>query len=240
MAYELHYWPMLQGRGEFVRLALEEAGAPYIDVARGTGEDGGGLDAMMRVLEDSSLCRPPFAPPFLKDGAVVVGQTAAILLYLGPRLGLVGTTEADRIWAHQVQLTIADMVTEVHDTHHPVAVSLTYEEQKPEAARRAADFRAHRIPKFFRWFERILGRNGGHHLVGRTVTYADLSLFQLLDGLLYAFPNATHAALKDHPRLEALHLAIRERPRIFAYLVSERRIPFNEEGIFRRYPELDA
>ncbi|MER2264865.1 glutathione S-transferase [Methylobacterium oxalidis] len=240
MTNELYYWPTLQGRGEFVRLALEDAGAPYIDVARGGPGDEADLPALAAFLDDPSLVRPPFALPALRDGDLVVAQTAAILLYLGPRLGLAGPSKADRIWAHQLQLTIAYMVTEAHDTHHPVAAILTYEEQKPEAARRAADFRTERIPKFFGWFERVLERNDGRHLVGRAVSYADLSLFQLVAGLLYAFPKATEAALKKHPCLEALHRAVPERPRLSAYLTSQRRIPFNEQGIFRRYPELDA
>ncbi len=155
MAYELYYWPMIQGRGEFVRLALEEAGADYVDVARAP-DDETGIRTMMRFMKDDGLGRPPFAPPFLKDGAVVVGQTAAILLYLGPRLGLVPDDEAGRVWTHQIQLTIADVVAEAHDTHHPVGVGLYYEDQKPEAARRAEDFRKNRIPKFLGWFETIL------------------------------------------------------------------------------------
>ncbi|GJE17633.1 glutathione S-transferase [Methylobacterium marchantiae] len=239
MAYELYYWPAIQGRGEFVRLALEEAGADYVDIARGREEDGQGLGAMTALLEDPSIVRPSYAPPFLRDGDVVIGQTAAILLYLGPRLGLAPSGEADRIWTHQIQLTIADVVAEAHDTHHPIAVSLPYEEQKPEAARRAGDFRANRIPEYLAWFEHVLTRNGGTHLVGSAVTYADLSLFQLIDGLLYAFPKATDAALAENPSVAALHAAIRGLPRIAAYLASPRRIPFNEQGIFRRYPELD-
>ena len=245
MAYELHYWPMIQGRGEFVRLALEQAGAPYVDVARLPHEAGGGIAAMMDRLEDEPSdpedFRPPFAPPFLRDGDLVIGQTAAILLYLGPRIGLVGAAEAERVWTHQIQLTIADMVTEAHDTHHPVGVGLYYEDQKPEALRRARDFRESRIPKFLAWFERVLARNpaGPDHLVGGAVSYADTSLFQLVEGLRYAFPNATARALEAAPRVSAHVARTRRLPRIAAYLASERRFPFSEEGIFRRYPELD-
>lgn len=226
---------MIQGRGEFVRLALEEGGAAYVDIAREQG-----VDALSRFLEDPAQRRPAFACPVLKDGAVIVGQTAAILAYLGPRLGLVPDGEADRIWTQQIQLTIADVVAEAHDTHHPIAVDLTYEEQKPEAARRAAAFRSERIPEYLAWFDHVLARNDGVHLVGDRVTYADLSLFQLVDGLTYAFPTATAAALADNPRVAALHGAIRQRPRIAVYLASPRRIPFNQQGIFRRYPELDG
>lgn len=239
MPYELHYWPDIQGRGEFVRLALEAAGAPYVDVARGA------IEPMLHYLQDESVLRPPFAAPFLVDGRKVVGQTAAILLYLGPRLGLVGKTEADQIWTHQIQLTIADLVTEVHDTHHPVGSSLYYEDQLPEARRRAADFLQTRLPKFLAWFEAILARNPRNagkdvpHLVGARLSYADLSLFQLVEGLGYAFPRAAARALKQAPLVLALHAGVRRNRRVAAYLASERRLPGNEQDIFRRYPELD-
>ncbi|MHB2209615.1 glutathione S-transferase [Methylobacterium sp. CM6257] len=239
MPYELHYWPMIQGRGEFIRLALEEAGAVYIDVAR-QDDDAGGIEPMLARLSDPGNPRPPLAPPFLRDGGIVIGQTAAILLYLGPRLGLVGETERDRIWTHQLQLTIADAVNEAHDTHHPVGVGLYYAEQKPEALRRAKEFREARIPKFLGYFERVLAANGGARLVGPDLSYADLSLFQLVEGLLYAFPKAAAAALRVTPHVARLHETVAQRPRIAAYLKSDRRIPFGEDGIFRRYPELDG
>ena len=238
MAYELHYWPMIQGRGEFVRLALEESGAPYIDVARQDDAEGG-IGPMLNRLSDLRNPRPPLAPPFLRDGDVVIGQTAAILLYLGPRLGLVGGSEPDRIWTHQLQLTIADAVDEAHDTHHPVGVGLYYADQTVEALRRAAEFRAERIPKFLGYFERVLAANRRGCLVGSALSYADLSLFQLVDGLTYAFPKATASALRAAPRVAQLHAAVTQRPRIAAYLASPRRVPFSEDGIFRRYPELD-
>ncbi|WP_438346465.1 glutathione S-transferase [Methylorubrum populi] len=240
MTYELHYWPMIPGRGEFVRLALEQAGADYIDVARRPEAQGGGIAAMMECLEDEPV-RPPFAPPFLKDGDRVIGQTAAILLYLGPRLGLVGEDETDRVWTHQIQLTIADMVAEAHDTHHPVGVGLYYEDQKPEARRRAEDFCENRIPKFLGWFERVFAGNpaGPVHLVGGAVSYADTSLFQLVEGLRYAFPRAASRALAQAPHVLAHAERIGRLPRIAAYRASERCLPFNEQGIFRHYPELD-
>ncbi|MCB8819502.1 glutathione S-transferase [Microvirga rosea] len=236
MPYELYYWPGIQGRGEFVRLALEDAGADYVDVARHEG----GMSAMMRMMENTT--HPSFAPPFLKDGDLVIGQTAAILLYLGARLGLAPKDPTGGLWTQQIQLTIADLVAEAHDTHHPIAVSLYYEDQKNEALRRAEDFRKERIPKFLGWFETVLARNpaGDAHLVGATVTYADLSLFQVVEGLSYAFPQAMKRALGRFPRVAALHKAVAVRPRIRAYLNSERRIPFNQEGIFRHYPELDG
>jgi glutathione S-transferase len=246
MVYQLHYWPEIQGRGEFVRLALEAAGAPYVDVARGDKKAGQGVPALMHYLEDPSVARPPFACPLLVDGKRVIGQTAAILLYLGPRLGLVGRSEADQLWTHQIQLTIADVVTEVHDTHHPIASGLYYEQQKAAARERAEDFRKQRLPKFLAWFEAVLERNpknagrAAPHLVGARLSYADLSLFQLVEGMSYAFPKAARRALKKAPRVLALHAGVARHKRVAAYLASERRIAFNEMGIFRRYPELDG
>lgn len=240
MTYELYYWPGIQGRGEFVRLALEVAGADYVDIAR-RGGPGRGMPALQGILADESLEHPPFAPPVLKDGDLVIGQTAAILLYLGPRFGLVPGDEPGRLWTHQLQLTIADLVVEAHDTHHPVGSGLYYGEQKPEAARRAAVFRAERMAKFFGWFERVLARNpqGKHHLVGDALSYADLSLYQVFEGLSYAFPNGMKRLLPDVPRVVAMKKRVARHPRIQAYLASDRRIPFNEDGIFRHYPELD-
>lgn len=239
--YKLCYWPEIQGRGEFVRLALEAAGAPYTDVARGPEDAGQGLAAMHAVLGDARTPHPPFAPPFLRDGEVLVGQTAAILQYLAPQLRLVARSEALRTWTQQIQLTIADMVTEAHDTHHPIAVELTYEDQKTEALRRAQSFCTTRMPKFLHWFETVLARNPGgeRQLVGGKLSYADLSLFQLVEGLRYAFPQAAARALAATPRVCALHARVAALPRVAAYLRSERRIPFSEQGIFRRYPELD-
>lgn len=240
MRHELYYWPTIQGRGEFIRLALEQAGADYIDVARQSGR-GFGVPALMRFLDSESLAQPPFAPPFLKAGDLVIGQTANILQYLGPRLQLAPEDEAGRLWAHQLQLTIADFVTEVHDTHHPVAAGLYYREQQPEARRRAADFTQSRLPKFLGYFEDVLARNpdGAVHAVGGALSYVDLSLFQLVAGLRYAFPNALARLETACPHLLAMHARVAALPRVAAYLASERRLPFNQNGIFRHYPELD-
>lgn len=246
MPYQLHYWPTIQGRGEFVRLALEAADVAYVDVARGEEEAGLGLPAMEHYLESPSVRRPPFACPFLVDGKLVVAQTAAILLYLGPRIGLVGRSEADRLWTHQLQLTIADLVAEVHDTHHPIASQLYYEDQRAEALRRAADFRQARLPRFMAWFQAVLERNPPNararapRLAGAALSYADLSLFQVVQGLQYAFPKATRKALKKAPLVAALHDGVGQHRRLAVYLASERRIAFNQQGIFRRYPELDG
>jgi glutathione S-transferase len=240
MAYRLFYWPEIQGRGEFVRLALEDAGADYVDVARKSGK-GFGVAALMRFLNGRGLPHPPFAPPFLQSGRLVIGQTANILLFLGGRHGLAPRVEAGRLWVHELQLTIADFVVEIHDTHHPVASGLYYEDQKKEARRRSTDFLENRLPKFLGYFERLLARQRGQgYLAGTKLTYVDLSMFQIIAGLSYAFPKAMVRVARGHKRLFALHARIQERPRIATYLASERRIPFNDQGIFRHYAELDA
>jgi glutathione S-transferase len=237
--YELYYWPGIPGRGEFVRLALEDAGAPYVDVARLPASKGGGVPALMRFLDGREPGMLPFAPPFLRAKKLVIAQTANILLYLAPRHGLVPDDEASRIAAHQLQLTLADLVAEAHDTHHPISSGLYYEDQKREAAKAAAAFTAERIPKFLGYFERVLSRNGGQHLIGRKSTYVDLSLFQVLEGLDYAFPRSMKAIARRIRGLRALQRRVAERPRLAAYLASDRRLAFNEDGIFRHYPELD-
>jgi glutathione S-transferase len=240
MKYELYYWPGIQGRGEFVRLALEDAGADYVDVALVSEEKGGGVPAMMRFLEGDDVARPPFAPPFLKAGRLLIGQTANILLYLGPRLGLAPRDEAGKLWTHQLQLTIADFVVEIHDTHHPIGGGLYYEQQKAAAKRRAKEFIDNRAPKFLGYFERVLERNadGGPGMVGTKITYVDLSMAQIVAGLRYAFPVASRRELRSCPRLRALHDEVFARPGIARYAKSGRRVPFNNDGLFRRYPEL--
>jgi glutathione S-transferase len=237
MRYELYYWPTIQGRGEFVRLALEEAGADYIDVARRPGRRG--VPAMTRLMDDKRSKRPPYAPPFIKAGKLVIAQTANILLYLGPRLGLAPRDEAGRLWAHQLQLTISDLLVEIHDTHHPVTTYLYYEEQRPAAKRRTADFWRYRVPKILGYFERVLARSSGPHVLGRRLCYVDLSLFQIIEGLRYAFPRRMKRFEKKVPGLVALHDRVAKRPRIAAYLASKRRLPFSQWGIYRYFKELD-
>jgi len=240
MNYELYYWPSIQGRSEFVRLALEEAGAHYRDVARLSGKDGG-VPALLRMMEGRTTAQPPFAPPFLQAGKLIIGQTANILLYLGSRHRLAPKSDAGRLWVNQLHLTIADFLGEIHDTHHPLASSLYYEDQKKEARRRAQDFRRNRLPKFLGYFERILAGNarGHRHLAGSGLTYADLSMFQIMAGLEFAFPRAMARSRRKYRRLYALHGRVQDRARIAAYLDSARRIPFNNDGIFRHYAELD-
>jgi glutathione S-transferase len=237
MRYELYYWPQIQGRGEFVRLALEDAGADYVDVARGKD----GMAKLQGAMERKKSKHPPFAPPFLKAGNLLIAQTANILLFLSARHGLAPRSEAGRFWVNQLQLTIADFISEAHDTHHPIAASLYYEDQKPEAARRAAAFVKERMPKYLGHFEDVLAGNGKDAcLAGRTVSYADLSLFQVVEGLRYAFPRSMAALEKKLPRTVALHDRVAARPRIAAYLRSPRRLAFNQHDLFRRYPELDG
>jgi glutathione S-transferase len=232
MKYELYYWPGIQGRGEYVRLALEEAGATYLDVAR----EGGGSGAMMAAMKQGAT--PPFAPPFLKAGKLVIGQVANILLYLGPRHGLAPKTEGGKLWVHQLQQTITDLVAEIHDTHHPLGSSLYYEDQRGPARKRTEAFWNDRVPKYLGYFEGILKDNGSY-ITGRRITYVDLSLFQIVDGLRYAFPKRMKAFERKIPGLVDLHDRVAARPNIKAYLASDRRIPFNEDGIFRHYKELD-
>ena len=234
MRYELYYWPSIQGRGEYVRLALEDAGANYADVARCDR----GMAAMTGMMEARGGM-PPFAPPFLKAGQLVIGQTANILLYLGSRHGLAPKAEAGRLWVHQLQLTVADFVLEVHDTHHPLGPSLYYEDQRAPAKKRTDEFWKQRVPKYLGYFERLLKNNGGSYLTGRRLTYADLSLFQIVEGLRYAFPKRMKAFERRIPGLVDLHDRVAVRPNIKPYLASDRRIAFNEDGIFRRYKALD-
>ena len=235
MRYELFYWPSIQGRGEFIRLALEQAGAKYIDIARESEA------ALMRWLEDETLVRP-FAPPFLKAGSLVIGQTANILLFLGARHNLAPRDEAGRLWTHQLQLTLTDLIAEAHDSHHPIAAALYYEDQKGAARRRAADFRNQRLPKFLSYFERVLERNphGNRHLSGKKLSYVDLSMFQVMAGLRYAFPQTMMRLKREYPLLDALRARVAASPRIAAYLASKRRLRFNRQDIFRHYPGLDA
>jgi glutathione S-transferase len=236
--YELYYWPTIQGRGEFVRLALEEAGADYVDVARRRGKRG--VPAMMKFIEGPRANRPPFAPPFLKAGKLVIGQTANILFYLGARLGLAPRDEAGRLWLHQLQLTITDLVVLIHDTHHPITGYLYYEQQRAAAKLYSKYFWRYRLPKFLRYFERVLDRSGGPYILGRRLSYVDLSLFQIVEGLRYAFPKRMKRFERRVPYLIALHDRVARRPRIAAYLASERRIPFSQWGIYRYFKDLDA
>jgi glutathione S-transferase len=235
MQYELYYWPEIQGRGEFVRLVLEDADCDYVDVAR---EPGGGkrLAAVLSGERDGVL---PFALPVLYAGPIVVAQTAAITSFLGERHGLAPTSEAGRVAALTIALTIADLVAEAHDTHHPISVDQRYELQKPAAHERAAAFRRTRIPKFLGYLEHNLERNG-EVLVGTSISYVDLAAFQVVEGLSYAFPRAMTRLHDKLPKLLALRDRVAQRPRLLHYLTSPRRLPFSERGIFRHYEELDA
>ena len=219
---------------------LEESGVPWADVGRLPRKQGGGMQAVLEVYAGRYAGHPVFAPPVLRRGDFYLAQTAAICHYLGRRHGLAPRGEAGQAHALELQLTIADLVDEVHDTHHPISAMLYYEEQKAAARKRAAHFVGERLPRFLGYFERVLSRSGGGWLVGRAVSHADLSLFQALEGLAYAFPRAFARASGATPGVLALRERVRARPRIATYLASERRMPFNQEGIFRHYPELDA
>jgi glutathione S-transferase len=232
--YELYYWSGIPGRGEFVRLALEEANVPYTDSAL---DEDGDKQMMARMKEGEHR---PFAPPFLKAGKLTIAQTANILLFLGERHGLAPKNDAGRFWVHQLQLTIADLVAEIHDGHHPVASSLYYADQKPEAAKRTKDLRETRLPKYLGYFDDILARGATGWLAGKRLSYADLSLFHVVEGLRYAFPKTMRRLEKRFEQLGPLHDRVAKRPRIAGYIASRRRQPFNTDGIFRHYPELDA
>ncbi|MEW5836490.1 MAG: glutathione S-transferase [Pseudomonadota bacterium] len=234
MRYQLYYWTGIQGRGEFVRLALEDASADYVDVARIEGDG-----VMQPFLAGQIAGARPFAPPFLRAGRQVIAQVANILHFLGPPLALVPKAESRRLHALQWQLTIADAVAEIHDNHHPLAGSLYYEEQRDAAIRRTELFRRQRLPRFLGYFEQALEAAGGRHALGRH-SYVDLSLFQLLRGLEYAYPKAMRRLARRTPRLRALADRVESRPRIASYLASPRRVAFNTQGIFRHYPELDG
>jgi len=231
MKYELFYWP-IQGRGEFIRLVFEDAGADYVDVCRQPN----GMARMKQILEGSEPALLPFAPPFLHAGDAWLAHTAQIAAHVGEQLGLAPADEQGRLAARTAMLTIADLLVEVHDTHHPVAMDKYYDDQKEPALLRAASFRDTRLPKFLRHFERLIERG---QLGGNAVSYVDLAAFQLVEGLTFAFPRAFGKLRGEVPKLLALHDRIAERPRIASYLASDRRIPFSPHGLFRHYPELD-
>jgi len=239
MTYDLYYWPEIPGRGEFIRLALEYAGTPYVDVARLANR---GIPELLQFLEYRNIQQPPFAPPFLKADDLIIGQTANILLYLGDHHDLAPAGEQGRLWTHQLQLTISDFVSEIHDTHHPIAGDLYYEDQKKEAMLRAKNFRDNRLPKYLGYFESVLTMNneGKPFLSGNKTSYADLSMYQVIAGLRYAFPNAMMKVESNYPVISALYDRVRILPELSKYLASARRQPFNQQGIFRYYPELDA
>lgn len=241
MKYELIYWPGLQGRGEFVRLALEEGGADYTDTALVAESEGGGVPKVLETLSDTGLERPPLAPPILRAGRRVISQTSNILLFLGGRLNLAPRDEAGKLWAHQLQLTIADFANEIHDSHHPISSALYYEQQKAPAKRRTKHLLDERVPKFLSYFEQVAERNPqrGNWLVGSRLSYIDLSAAQIVAGLAYAFPKRTRNIMRDYPQLQAVHDRVFARRRIRSYVNSGRRTPFNELGLFRHYAELD-
>ncbi|MCJ1456587.1 hypothetical protein MMC28_006949 [Mycoblastus sanguinarius] len=245
--YELLYWPSHPGRGEHIRLCFEEAGIPYKDTTNESKEKG--MSALLSLISPEATGTaanpPPFAPPMLRHGDLLLAQAPNILLYIGPRLGLVPDHENALYHVNQLALTALDgLSNEVHDTHHPVGVNLYYEEQKAEALKKSEDFRERRLPKFLGYFERVLAgeaSNGGEWLYGGQLTYADLVLWQCLDGVRFAFPNCFERARKsgEYTKVFGLMEQVEKRENIKSYLKSERRQPYNN-GIYRYYPELDA
>lgn len=242
MAVDLYYWPGIQGRGEFVRLVLEAAGVEYREMSELPEADGGGMAAMTAFLEGRRGYPIPFAPPFIVDGETLVSQAGAISAYLGEKFDLAPDGEGERIFARSLALTTADAVTEAHDVHHPIGVGRSYEDQKPEAERRAAEFRAERMPKFLAWYERLIEANpaASGFLVGNRLTYCDLGLFQLVEGLTHAFPERMSVLSGDVPRVIALTEIVRDHDRVSAYFASGRRQAFDENGLFRNYAALDG
>lgn len=236
MTYDLWYWPGLPGRGEFVRLFLELHGLSYRDC----GPDEGAEALMDDLKSRQGKVGEPYAPPYLADGDICVSQVAHILAYLSDKHGPTVEDKQLLFWLIQLQLDITDIVAEVHDVHHPVASGLYYDDQKDAAARAAKDFREERIPKWFAHFERAAGAVDGDWIGGARPSHVDTSLFQLIEGLEYAFPKRMKAVRGDYPKLFALRDSVRDLEPVAAYLASDRRQAFNEDGIFRHYPELDA
>lgn len=237
--YQLYYWPGLPGRGEFVRLVLEQAGAAYEDVARRDAARGGGPDAVMAQLKAEGPGLRPLAPPVLVEGELRLAQMPNICAYLGAKHGLAPSDPRTAAEAMQLQLTAADFIAEIHDTHHPVGKAKYYEEQEAEALVYSRAFVDLRMPKYLSYFELVLQQNGGQVLVGDALGYVDLTLAQILRGLGYAFPKALAHYGERIPGLIALRERVDALPKIAAYRASSRCIDFCEHGIFRAYPELD-
>lgn len=237
--YELYYWNGLPGRGEVIRLIFAAAGAEYRDVARDPEDEGGGNQVVVAARRGALGGMLPYAPPILRHGELVLAQSAVIARYVGEREGLAPEDDAGKLATQQLFLSWGDLLTEAHDTHHPISTALFYEDQKDEALEAARRFLGTRMPSWLGYFEEILASSGGPWLLGKTFTYADLAAFNVLEGLRYAFPKSFAAQEDAWRRLGELRSAVAARPRIAAYLGSERAMAFNEDGIFRHYPELD-
>lgn len=245
--YELLYWPTVPGRGEHVRLAFEAANVPYNDISN----DEDDIKLLLSHTSDKnygdSINPPPFAPPLLRHGDLLISQTSNILLYLASKLDLVPSQEEDPngiYFINALALTALDgLSNEAHDTHHPIDISLYYEDQKEEAKRRATNYTRTRLPKFLGYFERVLSGEaiqGGKWLYGGRLTYADLVLFQTVDGVTHAFPKAVGKLKKggEYNKVFALVDQVRGLENIKSYLESGRRKPYGQ-GIYRYYEELD-
>lgn len=238
--YELFYWPFLQGRGELVRVFFEDAGIDYVDVARQPKTEGGGTEAVLKLVREGQGKIVPYASPIVRiEGEHLVWQSSNILQVVAEREGLLPEGLIARSHLQGLQLTAADLIHEAHDTHHPIATSLTYEEQAEAAAEAAQAFIDQRIPNFLWMFEETLLRSGGDYLLGEDATYADTTLFQAIAGLTYAFPKAMAHYGDQFAHVMAHAEKVKQRPMLAAYLASDRRLPFNEQGIFRHYDALD-
>ncbi|KEY69018.1 hypothetical protein S7711_03320 [Stachybotrys chartarum IBT 7711] len=244
-SYELIYWPSAPGRGEPVRLLFEEAGVPYADTAKDAGravETIQGLMAAEHLGDDSNP--PVFAPPLLRHGDLLINQLPNILLYLAPKLGLAPAAGPAVYHLNAIVLTLLDgFVNELHETHHPIATSQYYDDQKPEAKKRSKSYREERLPRFLGYAQRLLDAKtsgDGPWLYGGSLTYADLVLFQGIHGTKYAFPKTVEKLQKSgkYDGVFALFDAVQERPNIKAYMASDRRVDYSQ-GIWRYYPELE-
>jgi glutathione S-transferase len=184
--FELIYWPGDPGRAEHIRLALEYAGAKYIDTALSK-------DALTTVLAQisddqlgDSLNPPCYAPPILRHGQLAINQTPNVLLYLGPKLGLVpGIDENPNnlFRVNALALSALDgLSNEVHNCHHPISTSLYYEEQKDESIRASTAWVTKRLPIFLAYFQKVLSGEAsgqGPWLFGGKTSYADLVLYHV-------------------------------------------------------------
>jgi len=239
MAYELYYWPFIPGRGEPVRLTFAFGGVAYRDVAREAPSPKEGAEILVSFNEGERSEGHPFAPPYLivdEDGERTLHwQSAHLCDLVARREGLVD--EANASYAASLVLTLADLMDEAHDTHHPLATGLYYEEQKDAAKVRAGYFWENRIPKYLGFFEHHASDAGT--LVGEATSHVDAIAWHVLEGLHYAFPKAMASYAGRWPKLEALRACVPQHPSLGAYIASDDRMAFNEQGIFRRYPELD-
>ncbi|KAK4058824.1 hypothetical protein OIO90_000270 [Microbotryomycetes sp. JL221] len=250
--FEVVYHAGIPGRAEFVRLMFEATGVTYRDAPQEDGQDCI-IPYVTGNFADHDKNPLPFAVPVLRHNDVVISQVPNIVLYLSSRLPPIdldgeSTNTAQTPaplhdlstfhWLEQL-MTILDMNNEVHETHHPIDIRLYYEDQKAEAQKRAQAFREARIPKFLGNFENNIKKHTSGFL-NEKVSPADLALFHMVEGILFAFPERINQVKSEFPHVFKLRDTIKSSRRIQAYINSGRRIPFNNYGIFRHYTELDG